>query len=667
MGIVYEAVQLSLGRRVALKVLPFAAALAQKHLQRFKNEAQAAAHFHHPNIVPVYAVGCDRGVHFYAMQLIDGQTLAVVIRELRRQAGLEMGQPQEVPEGQSALAANITLALMRHARSAAAEAPSPLAESHSSAKVAGTEMSTAPGAKLSTERPSKGSASFRTIAALGLQAAEALEHAHQMGIVHRDVKPANFLIDARGNIWLTDFGLAQFRADANLTLSGDLIGTLRYMSPEQAQGGSALVDHRTDVYSLGVTLYELLTLGPPFTGTDSQSLLCQIACDEPRPPRAVDRSIPVELETIVLKAIAKNPADRYRTAQEMADDLRRFLEDKPILAKRPTILEKATKWARRHRHAVSSVVVMLGLIAGGLLITTVLIAREQAKTQAAYLRERQKAIEARAEHAQAEESFGLARRAVDSFVQIGEEQQAEPPTMALRKKLLETALIYYQTFIDQRRNDPSSQEELENARGKVAKILSELTLLHTEHNRSGVLAMLIGAPSVQKELRLSDSQVAKNREVVYGIMNKFRDDDRQSGDQTPAERQRQFLAAAKAVEQALAENLRPDQLKRLEQIGLQMRGPHAFTDGDVIESLGLTSGQQTALRALLDRVGARESFPLRGPRESQRNHERSRAVVKEMVALLTEAQKAKWQELTGAPFEGQVQFPPPGGPGPPPD
>ena len=176
---------------------------------------------------------------------------------------------------------------------------------------------------------------FRNIARLGVEAAEALDHAHGLGILHRDIKPANLLIDRDGSLWITDFGLARFPSDLSLTHTGDMVGTLRYMSPEQALARRGVVDQRTDVYSLGVTLYELLALRPAFDGRDHQELLRQIALDEPTKPRRINPAIPRDLETIVLKAMAKDPSGRYATAQELAADLKRFLDDRPILARRP--------------------------------------------------------------------------------------------------------------------------------------------------------------------------------------------------------------------------------------------------------------------------------------------------------------------------------------------
>jgi WD40 repeat protein/serine/threonine protein kinase len=321
MGVVYEAEQISLGRRVALKVLPFASTLDDRQLQRFKNEAQAAAGLHHTNIVPVFATGCERGVHYYAMQFIPGRTLAGVIAEWRGPAG-------------------------------------PAAAAPTGSWVPPAAGSTVPQAAVITERASRGSEFFRTAARLGVQAARALEHAHQLGVVHRDVKPANLLVDDRGTLWVTDFGLAHCQNQAGLTMTGDLVGTLRYMSPEQVLAKRVPVDHRTDVYSLGATLYELFTLEPAFGGSDRAQLLRQIAFEEPRRPRSVRRTVPAELEVIVLKAMEKSPADRYATAAELADDLDRFLDGRPIRARRPSVTLRVRKWARRHPAVVWSAVIV---------------------------------------------------------------------------------------------------------------------------------------------------------------------------------------------------------------------------------------------------------------------------------------------------------------------
>src|SRR5262249_43867264 len=215
-------------------------------------------------------------------------------------------------------------------------------------------------------------------AGLAMQAAEALDHAHPRGILHRDIKPANLLLDAEGGLWVTDFGLAQVRGDDRLTLTGDVLGTLRYMSPEQALGQRVVVDGRTDVYSLGVTLYELLTLRPAVDGRDRAEILRRIADGDPPPLRKINPAGPADLETIVLKATAKDLPSRYATAQELAGDLRNFLEDRPIRARRPGPLDRAAKWSRRHR-AVAWSAATTALVAALMLAGSIgYVARDRA-------------------------------------------------------------------------------------------------------------------------------------------------------------------------------------------------------------------------------------------------------------------------------------------------
>jgi serine/threonine protein kinase/Flp pilus assembly protein TadD len=336
MAIVYEAEQVLLRRRVALKVLSGSAALDRLKLERFRVETQAVAQLNHPHIVPIFAVGSERGSHFYAMQYIDGPTLAEVIRQLR--AGGEFS-PNEA-RGSPGRSATRTIGANSNSdgggllvKEFGGEEP---------------ELSS-PGLGASRTGPFRGRRASRAFAKLAVQAAEALAHAHAMGILHRDVKPSNLLIDSRGNLWVADFGLARLLDEPGLTRTGDLLGTLRYMAPELVLGHRIAHDPRSDVYSLGATFYELLTTRPVFDGRNRQELLRQIAQEEPTAPRKLDPTIPRDVETIVLKAMDKVPERRYTTAQQLADDLRRFLEDKPIFARRATSAERAAKWARRHR------------------------------------------------------------------------------------------------------------------------------------------------------------------------------------------------------------------------------------------------------------------------------------------------------------------------------
>lgn len=349
MGIVYEAEQVSLGRRVALKVLPFAAALDPRQLQRFKNEAHAAASLRHGHIVRVYSVGCEQSVHFYAMEYIEGQSLAQIIAGLRKTASASSTTwtlPRTTPWVAGGGEATRPGAVVTPAPSpTAVERQTPPPEPVSLAP----DTDRHPNAASDTQKSNGTEAFFRTVAELGIQAAEALQHAHQMGVVHRDVKPSNLLIDTAGNLLVADFGLAQTQTVTNITVTGDVLGTLRYMSPEQASNRRQELDHRTDIYSLGTTLYELVTLRPPFLGEERKSILRQITDEEPPLLRQFNKTVPKDLETIILKAMSKEPHARYATAQKMADDLRHFLKHEPVVARRVTWVGQAWRWCRRNR------------------------------------------------------------------------------------------------------------------------------------------------------------------------------------------------------------------------------------------------------------------------------------------------------------------------------
>jgi tetratricopeptide (TPR) repeat protein/serine/threonine protein kinase len=351
MGIVYEAVQESLGRHVALKVLTSPGLLSPTQLQRFEREAKAAARLHHTNIVPVYGVGEADGVHYYAMQFIHGRSADIVLRELRQLRQIALGGPADEPT------TTVT----------------PSADSEHEPDAPAKEDGDFSLARQSYLPPSSGISElsgrsdaeyFRSVARVGVQAAEALAHAHTQGVLHRDIKPANLLIDPQGTVWVTDFGLAKVEGSDDLTREGEVPGTLRYMAPERFAGQA---DARSDIYSLGLTLYELLTLRPAFTVGDRAALVEQILHAEPARPRALASHVPRDLEAIILKALAKEPVERYQTAQELADDLRRFLEDLPVHARRSTVLQRLRKWTRRHRAVVWSIAVCL--LAAALALT----------------------------------------------------------------------------------------------------------------------------------------------------------------------------------------------------------------------------------------------------------------------------------------------------------
>jgi tetratricopeptide (TPR) repeat protein len=290
-----------------------------------------------------------------------------------------------------------------------------------------------------------------------------------MGVVHRDIKPGNLMLDDGGNLWVTDFGLAKLETAVELTMSGDLLGTLRYMSPEQALARHGLVDHRTDVYSLGATFYELLTLRPAVRGDSKADILRHLAFEEPVALRKLDRAIPSELETITLKCLAKNPAERYATAGELAADLRRFVEEQPIKAKPPRLRERAANWSRRHRYLVRSAVTIVVVSVLALAISTYLVWQKSVQVHTALESESR-------ERRRAEANLQTACDAVlQMLVELGDERLAGiPRAEEVRRKVLQDALKFYQRLLQEQSNDPVAQHETALAYDSVGRIQNEL-------------------------------------------------------------------------------------------------------------------------------------------------------------------------------------------------
>jgi len=396
MGIVYEALQKSLKRRVALKVVNQFIASSEKQLRRFRREAESAARLHHSNIVPVYGFGEDQGLQFYAMQLIEGSTLAEVLDVLREldPVSFETAPSPDVRAIRAQAAARRLLSaktLPSHSPSAGqGDLTAELAASSPmSSNPDQTVLATAPAntggdfqltqslpaaaeamhAARSAERVAKGPGItlppeyFRHIARLTAAAANGLHYAHGQGILHRDIKPANLLLDPDGTIRIADFGLARAIEPAAQTQTGEIVGTLRYMAPEQLRGQA---DQRTDVYALGLTLQELLTLQPP-----GIPLMSAGGHRETVSLRSLRPEVPRDLETIVQKACSAEPERRYQTAADLEADLLRFLEDRPILARPAGLAERVWRWSRRNPQLATlsaatlllmlSVVVILGV------------------------------------------------------------------------------------------------------------------------------------------------------------------------------------------------------------------------------------------------------------------------------------------------------------------
>jgi eukaryotic-like serine/threonine-protein kinase len=600
MGIVYEAVQRSLGRSVALKVLPFAAAMDDRHRKRFLLEAQAAAQLHHNHIVPVFAVGCERGTHYYAMQLIHGHPVsAKLFDDLSNAVG--------------------TSSIDRSAN-------------NSSQRIVRDRN--------------------RNIATIVAQAADGLDYAHSCGVVHRDVKPGNLLLDLSGKLWITDFGLAYVASNDQLTQTGDLLGTMRYMSPEQASGHRSVIDHRTDIYSLGATLYELLVKQPVFIGSDRQTLLNQILNEDPIPPRQIDRTIPIELETIALKALQHSAADRYASAQEMADDLRRYLIDIPIRAKRPTVVDKARKWMRRHPSMVLASVFAMFAALILLAAVTLLVTHQKSLTTEALYREQRRA-------SQAERRLSIAQSAADEMIRMGEEELSKSPMeSALRQRLLSSALVYYKALIEETSDNSSLQADLQATRDRASKILDELTLIESDS-----YLRILREPQVQIELSLTDEQTERLHVSHITV-----DDQAYSISSLEQARERQ---------KSVIEILTSDQRTRLKQVSLQLQGPMALRDLIIAGELRLTSTQASLIRndilsfvlthklsvpflkqgatlAVPALAGLSPNFPMGMSPDDFMSKEDKRELMQLLLTRLSPQQLEIWSQLTGPKVQWEL-------------
>lgn len=392
MGVVYEAEQESLGRRVALKLLPRHIAKDEKALLRFQREARAAARLHHTNIVPVFEVGHDNEYSFYAMQLIKGQGLDHVIDDLRdlRSQHVKPERKGDLASGKferqtghriahSLITGHFDAERLQEKNMSSKSEPVPQVNNDPALietivqRTGSTVSASLPGqGELSTAEDNR-RAYFHSVAEIGLQSAQAIAYAHARGITHRDIKPSNLILDTAGVVWITDFGLAS-TGDSTMTQTGDILGTIRYMSPERFKGQC---DTRADIYSLGLTLYELLVLQPAFESADRIKLIDIVTKAELTAPRSIDSRVPRDLETIVLKACDKDPKRRYQSADAMAADLQRFLSDEPILARRASPAERIARWSRRNPWLATAVSVSAAAL---IAITGISVVAAQTQT-----------------------------------------------------------------------------------------------------------------------------------------------------------------------------------------------------------------------------------------------------------------------------------------------
>ena len=377
MGTVYEAWQRSLQRIVAVKVLGQQVSASTKAVIRFQREAQAAAKLHHAHIVPIFGLGEDNGVYYYAMEYVDGPGLNAIIKQVE-DCPTEAGSQTDSKSGSSDLAETI---LLDRSGSGVAIAPSTGAGGSPSGSAAD---GAAPGASSldmydAPARP-RTRQQFVMVARHMATIAGALDYAHGEGVIHRDIKPHNLLLGTDGKLRISDFGLARLAEQPGVTMTGELIGSPLYMSSEQISGDSAKVDHRTDIYSLGATMYEWIASKPPYPGDTREQVISRILTTEPINLREHNAHVPIDLETICHKAIETDPNQRYQTAGAMHDDLRRFIDNHPIKARRAGVATKLRKFVLRHQlMSLASAASFVALVLVWALFST----RQQVSTQQA--------------------------------------------------------------------------------------------------------------------------------------------------------------------------------------------------------------------------------------------------------------------------------------------
>jgi serine/threonine protein kinase len=568
MGIVYEAQQESLSRRVAVKVLPQSALLNPVSLQRFQRESRTAAQLHHTNVVPVFGVGEHQGYHYLVMQLIEGVGLDKILVQLVRDYGPALSSSPSTArppkptaskdkEGGDATAVVCALVLGEFSSIRAVAGSSiglaakvlrgneprslqgerkPLPAAAATVALPNGQQETLTGSKrtpadaskpasASSGPPRLGPSYWRSVARIGVQVAEALHYAHQRGTLHRDIKPANLLIDLQGIVWVTDFGLAKAMEQDEVSQTGDIVGTVRYMAPERFHGEA---DARSDVYSLGLTLYELLTLRPAYEHPNPTVLMRRIAEEQPIGPRALNPAIPRDLETIVLKAVAREPAHRYPSAAALADDLGRFLEDRPILARRLNVAERLWRWSRRNRLVASliglaaALLVLVAVVASvgyvrttraNVLVSNALAGQSQQREKAEALSQLSlEALDDIFEQYVPNRVVGASGLAINDSDGSAGHPSVQPVLSQGAAALLERMLVFYERLTQQNAADAGLRRKVADANRRVGDIHRRLG--HLEQSQAAYLKAIQGYQQLQRETA-GDSAAATEIARIY--------------------------------------------------------------------------------------------------------------------------------------------------------
>jgi len=587
MGVVYEALHQPLGKRVALKVLAIRTGPGAGQLERFLREAKTAASLHHTNIVPVFDVGQFAGTPYYAMQFIEGRGLDLVLRDL--DTGKHTGQASSDPLGPTltpAAGAAFDAAMSALNSPESGPAPQDAGQSARPPSTTGTSRGRAvPRGHVSWADY------FRWTAELGIQAAEGIAHAHQRGVIHRDIKPSNLILDLQGVLWITDFGLARRMDDPDLTKSGSLLGTPRYMSPEQAAAAQRPIDHRTDIYSLGASLYEMLACRPAFEGATPMEVVIQILDREPVSPRRLNPAVPPDLETIVLKAMAKRPEDRYQSADGVADDLRRWLVFEPISARQISLFGRLARWCRRN----PAVATLTTTVAA--LLVTIAIASTVAAVKMRDLAARERDAKVSVDRARltAVEALGAKEAALQS------EQRARDRAELAQKEAEQSQIGTEAARVEAERERNLAVASHEQAQDHLARSLYEQAHALRTSRQTGRRWLMLD--------RLRDAELLRGRERAAIGPDA-------TGAPAAARDPSQLLPTRAALRsEALAALLLNDgRVRRPSETGmLGLQPPATSSDGRWLTTSWINTANRTSGARLIDLTGAQDERHIQLP------------------------------------------------------